>query len=116
MAVSRPELGRKYTCFKCSALFYDLNRPEPLCPKCGADQREDPNPDPREAILQRYKGRGDGGKGKDLKKGKGRGRRPFDDWSEVDDEEIEGEEFEDDDVDEDDEDMDDFAMDEEEEL
>lgn len=115
MPVSKPQLGRRYTCFKCSARFYDLNKPEPLCPKCNADQRQDPNPDPREAILQRYKGRGDGAKGKDLKKGKRGARRPFDEW-EVEDEEVEGEEFEDDDVDEDDEDIDDFAMDEEEEL
>jgi uncharacterized protein (TIGR02300 family) len=35
-------LGTKYACFKCAAKFYDLNRPEPLCPKCGADQREAP--------------------------------------------------------------------------
>ncbi len=37
-------LGVKYTCFKCNAKFYDLNRPEPICPKCGADQRERPKP------------------------------------------------------------------------
>jgi uncharacterized protein (TIGR02300 family) len=36
------KLGTKYTCYKCAAKFYDLNRPEPLCPKCGADQREAP--------------------------------------------------------------------------
>ncbi len=35
-------LGWKYTCFECEAKFYDLNRPEPLCPKCGADQRKRP--------------------------------------------------------------------------
>ena len=32
----------KYVCFECGAKFYDLNRPEPLCPKCGADQRVRP--------------------------------------------------------------------------
>jgi uncharacterized protein (TIGR02300 family) len=36
------KLGTKYMCYKCAAKFYDLNRPEPLCPKCGADQREAP--------------------------------------------------------------------------
>ena len=36
------DLGAKYTCFKCGAKFYDLKKPEPLCPKCGADQRESP--------------------------------------------------------------------------
>ncbi|HEY3444717.1 MAG TPA: TIGR02300 family protein [Myxococcales bacterium] len=36
------DLGAKYTCFKCGAKFYDLKKPEPVCPKCGADQRESP--------------------------------------------------------------------------
>jgi uncharacterized protein (TIGR02300 family) len=36
------DLGTKYTCFKCGAKFYDLKKPDPLCPKCGADQRESP--------------------------------------------------------------------------
>ena len=38
-------LGVKHTCFKCSTKFYDLDRPEPICPSCGTDQREDPAPD-----------------------------------------------------------------------
>jgi uncharacterized protein (TIGR02300 family) len=33
------DLGTKYLCFKCGAKFYDLRKPEPICPKCGADQR-----------------------------------------------------------------------------
>lgn len=36
------DLGTKYVCFKCSTKFYDLKKPDPLCPKCGADQRESP--------------------------------------------------------------------------
>jgi len=36
------DLGAKYTCFKCGTRFYDLKKPEPICPKCGADQRESP--------------------------------------------------------------------------
>jgi len=43
------DLGKKYVCFKCSARFYDLRRPEPLCPKCGTDQRECPTPKISEA-------------------------------------------------------------------
>jgi hypothetical protein len=54
----KSKLGNRYQCFQCGLKFYDLNRPEPLCPKCGADQRENPNPDPREAILARFKGKG----------------------------------------------------------
>jgi uncharacterized protein (TIGR02300 family) len=34
------DLGTKYTCFKCGSRFYDLKKPEPICPKCGADQRQ----------------------------------------------------------------------------
>jgi hypothetical protein len=35
-----PELGRKYTCYSCHTKFYDLGKPVPLCPKCGADQHD----------------------------------------------------------------------------
>jgi hypothetical protein len=54
----KSRLGTRYTCFECGLKFYDLTRPEPLCPKCGADQRKDPNPDPRESVLARYRGKG----------------------------------------------------------
>ena len=36
------DLGTKYNCFKCGTKFYDLKKPVPSCPKCGADQREAP--------------------------------------------------------------------------
>lgn len=36
------ELGNKFVCFKCSTKFYDLKKPDPICPKCGTDQRESP--------------------------------------------------------------------------
>ena len=36
------DLGNKHVCFKCSTKFYDMKKPDPLCPKCGADQRESP--------------------------------------------------------------------------
>ena len=49
-------LGTRYTCYQCEKKFYDLNRPEPICPGCGADQRDDPTPDPRVAVMARYKG------------------------------------------------------------
>jgi len=35
-----PELGKKYTCYSCHTKFYDLGKPQPVCPKCGADQRD----------------------------------------------------------------------------
>ena len=34
-----PELGKKYECAECGAKFYDLGKPEPICPKCGTNQR-----------------------------------------------------------------------------
>ncbi|HTN54074.1 MAG TPA: TIGR02300 family protein [Anaeromyxobacter sp.] len=34
------DLGTKHVCFKCGTKFYDMRKPAPICPKCGADQRE----------------------------------------------------------------------------
>lgn len=62
----KSKLGKRYGCFECGQKFYDLNRPEPLCPKCGADQRNDPNPDPRDAILAKYRGKGSGKREEEL--------------------------------------------------
>ncbi len=36
------KLGTKFTCFRCQLKFYDLGRPTPICPKCGANQQERP--------------------------------------------------------------------------
>lgn len=32
------KLGKKFTCYSCGTKFYDLNKPDKICPKCGADQ------------------------------------------------------------------------------
>ncbi len=37
-----PKYGDKFTCFSCSGKFYNLNKPELICPKCGADQAKAP--------------------------------------------------------------------------
>ena len=29
-------LGSKHHCFACGTKFYDLNKPQPICPKCQA--------------------------------------------------------------------------------
>jgi hypothetical protein len=47
------DLGSKYVCFKCSTKFYDLKKPVPTCPKCGADQRDAPVIKPLSAAKQR---------------------------------------------------------------
>ncbi len=41
-AMAKKKLGNKYTCYQCGCKFYDLSRPKPVCPKCGADQNEAP--------------------------------------------------------------------------
>lgn len=46
------DLGKKYTCYACGIKFYDLNRPEPICPKCHADQRNAPKR-PSNAVVKR---------------------------------------------------------------
>jgi uncharacterized protein (TIGR02300 family) len=48
------DLGNKFICFKCSTKFYDLKKPDPVCPKCGSDQRDSPAmkaPEPRRSRL-----------------------------------------------------------------
>lgn len=34
------DFGTKYLCFKCNCKFYDMKKPDAICPKCGTDQRE----------------------------------------------------------------------------
>jgi uncharacterized protein (TIGR02300 family) len=34
------KLGTKFDCFNCGTKFYDLGKPEPICPKCGANQKD----------------------------------------------------------------------------
>ena len=40
--MTHPKYGQRYTCFQCGVKFFDLNKPKPLCPKCGADQKKAP--------------------------------------------------------------------------
>src|SRR5262245_32378841 len=35
-----PDLGKKYECFHCGTKFYNLGKPEAICPKCGANQKD----------------------------------------------------------------------------
>jgi uncharacterized protein (TIGR02300 family) len=32
------DLGKRFKCYKCGTKFYDLNKPDPICPSCGEDQ------------------------------------------------------------------------------
>ena len=55
-----PDLGKKYECFNCRTKFYNLGKPDAICPKCGANQKDAkseeapapaPRPPRRSAIL-----------------------------------------------------------------
>ena len=35
-----PDLGKKYECFRCGTKFYNLGKPEAICPRCGANQKD----------------------------------------------------------------------------
>ena len=35
-----PDLGKKFECYNCRTKFYNLGRPEAICPKCGANQKD----------------------------------------------------------------------------
>ena len=56
-----PELGKKYECFHCHTKFYNLGKPDAICPKCGANQKNAksddapppaPRPPRRSAMLE----------------------------------------------------------------
>ncbi|MEA2195834.1 MAG: hypothetical protein QOG42_2548 [Solirubrobacteraceae bacterium] len=34
------KLGTKHECYNCGTKFYDLGKPEFICPKCGANQKD----------------------------------------------------------------------------
>jgi uncharacterized protein (TIGR02300 family) len=42
MNMSNDRLGQKHGCFGCGAKFYDLNRAEVVCPRCGSNQVDAP--------------------------------------------------------------------------
>ena len=47
------ELGKRYKCYKCNCKFYDLNKPNPICPRCSEDQTNEEN----KKILKRKRKR-----------------------------------------------------------
>ena len=48
--LDKAKLGNRYACFQCGTKFYDLNREQITCPKCGAVYDA-------EAILKSRRGR-----------------------------------------------------------
>ena len=47
--MKKKDLGKKHLCYQCGCKFYDLKKPQPICPKCGVNQSEAPR---RGASLQ----------------------------------------------------------------
>lgn len=47
------ELGKRFKCYKCNCKFYDMNKPSPICPRCGEDQTNEEN----KKILKRKRKR-----------------------------------------------------------
>ncbi len=47
------DLGKRFKCYKCGTKFYDLNKPQPICPSCGEDQ----NIEETKKMLKRKKRR-----------------------------------------------------------
>ena len=53
MAKRGGRFGEKHSCKSCSARFYDLNKPEPRCPKCDTPvARTKPRLNPAEALAK----------------------------------------------------------------
>jgi hypothetical protein len=48
------KLGKKFTCWSCATKFYDLNKPNAKCPKCGKDPADDPKKDLPPAAPANY--------------------------------------------------------------
>jgi len=45
--MATPQLGTKFTCYQCGTKFYDMKKPQPMCPKCSANQKNAP-PEPKQ--------------------------------------------------------------------
>lgn len=57
--LDKAQLGKRYVCFQCGTKFYDLNRPVPACPECGADQTNAPVRDIKALLSGRSRLRDD---------------------------------------------------------
>jgi hypothetical protein len=47
------KLGVRWSCWACGSVFYDLNKPKPHCPKCGADPRNRPESERSEEPVRK---------------------------------------------------------------
>ena len=49
-------LGNKHECSSCGTKFYDLEKSEIICPKCGWDQKDQPDPDEKSKAAKKSAG------------------------------------------------------------
>ena len=99
------KLGTKYECYNCGTKFYDLGKSDPLCPKCGADQRDSTQADaPAASQASRRRRKADVAKAIDIEEDE-----PIDiaddemvEPADMDDEDLGGDEEEEEDLDDED--------------
>ena len=53
------KLGTKFECYNCGTKFYDLGKPESICPKCGANQKDAATHEPATSSASRRKRKAD---------------------------------------------------------
>jgi hypothetical protein len=56
--IPKRNLGGRHLCSVCGTRYYDLNREEIKCPKCGQSVSDDGKVDPRLAAMARLKAEG----------------------------------------------------------
>lgn len=61
--IPKRNLGGRHSCSVCGTRYYDLNREEIKCPKCGQPVADDGKVDPRTAAMARLKAEGQARKG-----------------------------------------------------
>ncbi len=47
------DLGKKHECAECGTKFYDLGKADPICPRCGSNQRAVPEREKMAAPVPR---------------------------------------------------------------
>ena len=50
------KLGSKHECSACSTKFYDLGKPETVCPSCGAEVAEENGAESKASSKSKKKG------------------------------------------------------------
>jgi uncharacterized protein (TIGR02300 family) len=101
------KLGTKHECYNCGTKFYDLGKPESICPKCGANQKDAVQSDsPAVSQAARRRRKADVAKVVDIEE-----EEPIEDVAVVagDDEMVEPADLDDADIEEEEEDLDDEA-------